>query len=149
MENLKAAQDVHHKFEFYFVVLTFTIVAFSVQSGKFSGNSFGDVMEILSWVCLSVSGTIGLWRIEYIPVMYHINSQLEEKEQAIIQYKKHETHQDIVAKTEKQVEEGKQKRAAIESGNYKKYFCQKLFFLFGLVALLVSGFILLMEIHYW
>jgi len=61
MSNLKAAQDVQHKFEFYVVALAFTTAAFAMQTGRFSGFALADAIETLSWSLLiprsSPSGT--------------------------------------------------------------------------------------------
>jgi len=73
--DLDAAREVHTKFEFYFVALTFTMLAFAIQTGEFHGSrySFYDFLEGTAWVALTAAGLLGLWRLEYFPPMYRAN----------------------------------------------------------------------------
>ena len=61
--DLNAAREIHIKFEFYFVALTFTMVAFAIQTGEFHGRAT-DFLEGISWVALVLSGLMGLSRLE-------------------------------------------------------------------------------------
>src|SRR3990172_6537685 len=94
--NLEVAQDVHHKFEFYILALTFTIAGFAFQTGKFSGNLFGDFAEVSSWVMLFLSGVLGLWRLEYLPVAYRTYNYIQVRKKSIEHYKDEEEHADIL-----------------------------------------------------
>lgn len=62
------AHNTQEKFEFYLISLVFTL-ALSIQTSKFGVFIFSaDVMELLGWFSLLISGVAGLWRLEYIPV---------------------------------------------------------------------------------
>ncbi|MBI3585366.1 MAG: hypothetical protein HY096_15625 [Nitrospinae bacterium] len=136
--NLEAAQDVHHKFEFYLLALTFTIAGFAIQTGKFSGNILGDFLEVSSWVILSISGVVGLWRIEYLPVAYRTYTYIQVRKQNIEYYKDEEEHNDSVDALRQEVAEHEFKLKEIEDTNRKKYRWQKIFFVSGLAALLLA-----------
>jgi len=149
MGNLKAAQDVHHKFEFYFIALAFTIAAFAIQSGKFSGNATGDCFEILSWVCITLSGVIGLHKIQYFPVLYRIHDEIIKKENCIANYQEQEEFKDDIEELKKQVQKTSQEKGIIEKSNRRKYLLQKVFFIFGMTFLILSRFIYQMQEFYW
>jgi hypothetical protein len=76
------AQRSQEKFEFYLVGLVFTLLALSIQTAKFSHSNLSETFEILGWFSLAVSGLIGLWRLEYIPVIrtkLAIKAEFDEK----------------------------------------------------------------------
>lgn len=78
----EVAQRSQEKFEFYLVGLVFTLLALSIQTAKFSHSNLSDTFEILGWLTLAVSGLIGLWRLEYIPVIRSkiaIKDEFDEK----------------------------------------------------------------------
>ncbi len=146
--HIGAAQDIHHKFEFYLVALTFTIAGFAIQTGKFSGNWFGDFLEAISWLALFLSGIIGLWRLEYFPVIFRAYDWIQTRNQLIKNYKENEKSPDLVNKWEKEVKENTLKLEAIETGNLKKAQWQKIFFLVGLGTLLFARFLSQLSEHY-
>jgi hypothetical protein len=136
--NLEAAQNIYHKFQFYLVALTFTIAGFAIQTGKFSGNIFGDFAEASSWVILFLSGVVGLWRIEYLPVAYRTYNYIQVRKQSIEHYKDDNEYEDDVDTLRKQVAEYEPKLKDIEDANRNKYRWQKIFFVCGLLALLLA-----------
>lgn len=70
MANLEAkAMDIQEKFELYLVSLTFTLLALSVQTASFGKYPTADVLEILGWALLLISGIIGIFRLQYVPVV--------------------------------------------------------------------------------
>ena len=78
----EVAQRSQEKFEFYLVGLVFTLLALSIQTAKFGQSNLSDVFELSGWACLAVSGLIGLWRLEYIPVIRNkiaIKDEFDEK----------------------------------------------------------------------
>jgi hypothetical protein len=110
MSNLKAAQDVHHKLEFYLVALAFTTAAFATQTGRFSGLVIGDMIELLSWVLFVLSGVLGLMRLEYLPVAYRVHDYIGVREQSIREHEADEEQQDDVAALRAQVADNRIKR---------------------------------------
>ena len=147
--NIKAAQEVHHKLEFYLVALAFTTAAFAAQTGKFSGNFVGDVSEVFSWFLLVLSGLVGLWRLERIPVVYRVYEYLEKRKRSIEENKDETEHADSIAVLESQVAEYEPKFKKIEAGNHRKYFWQKILLVVGLVALLIARVVNQTKGLYW
>jgi len=146
--NLKAAQDLHHKFELYLVALAFTTAAFAIQTGKFSGNELGDMAEILSWLLLVVSGALGLWRLEYIPVAYRVHDYIQDNNKYIEYYENEEGQPENVVELKRQVAEKESQLKDIESKNQSKYCWQKRFFVLGFGCLLVARLVAQMEFEY-
>jgi hypothetical protein len=147
--NLNAAQEVHHKLEFYLVALAFTVAAFAMQTGNFSGNRLGDTAEVSSWLLFTLSGLVGLWRLEYVPVVYRIHEYVERRKSTIEQYGQDSEHADDIKVLQEQVHEYEPNLQIIEAANRKKYFWQKLFLVVGLFALFLARFILRMKEWYW
>jgi hypothetical protein len=73
-KNIEIAIQYQEKFEFYIVGLTFTILGLSVQTAKFTGSSFAQAAELLSWICLFITGIGGLSRIQNTPQLYKLFS---------------------------------------------------------------------------
>lgn len=147
--DIQSAQDVHHRLEFYLVAVAFTVAAFAIQTGEFSGKMIGDAAEAASWFLLTTSGLLGLWRLEYIPVMYRVNDFMYRKNGAICDYSAHPEHADSVALLKKQIEEVQPKLELMENRNSRKYFWQKLCFVFGLISLLIARLLGQMSGWYW
>ena len=124
-KDLESSQQVHFKFEFYLVALTFTIAASAIQTGKFSGYSSIDFFEGMAWVTLVISGLIGLWRLEYFAPMLRANWNLLSG--AVPQ------------------PEAESQKVALEASNRRKYKAQRLLFFAGIVSLLMAR--LLSAIH--
>jgi hypothetical protein len=148
-DNIATAQEVHHKFEFYLVALTFTIAGFAIQTGKFSGNWFSDLSEGISWVILFSSGAIGLKRLQYFPVIYRTYDGIQTRKQLIKICKDNEKSPDLVSEWEKEVNEYAPKLEAIETGNLKSASWQNISFAVGLGALLIARITSQLGEHYW
>jgi len=56
------------KFDFFFVGLTFSILALAVKSTIDIENFIPRVAELVGWVSLMLSGFLGLSRLEWKPV---------------------------------------------------------------------------------
>ena len=74
--DLEAAQRVQERVQFYFVTLTFTLLALSVETAKFSGSNISSTSELLAWVFLLMSGITGLSRLNSIPGNFKISIHL-------------------------------------------------------------------------
>jgi len=65
--NLVLGAEVQQKFQFFVVALTFGILSLSVQTAAFGTPVPSRIPELLGWVLLLTSGTVGLWRLEGTP----------------------------------------------------------------------------------
>ncbi len=79
------AHQTQEKFEFYVISLVFTLLALSIQTSKFGLNAASDVFELSGWLCLLVSGLVGLWRLEFSPVIRYRIAAKNEMERDISQ----------------------------------------------------------------
>jgi len=76
--DLEACQRTQERIQFYFITLTFTLLALSIQTGVFSNNPVQTCTEILGWIAFLISGLAGLHRMIQLPIYYklsvHINA---------------------------------------------------------------------------
>ncbi|MDA0687188.1 MAG: hypothetical protein O2948_00980 [Proteobacteria bacterium] len=85
--HIEIAGEYQSKFRFYFVGLTFTLLAASIQTAGLSEmRGINAIIELFGWVSLLASGLAGLSYLEFTPVVYrHIdaieNSSGENKKQ--------------------------------------------------------------------
>ena len=117
----ETAVEIQNKFAFYLVALVFTLLAASVQTADFGVSLFADATELIGWLLLLISGLTGLRRIEMMPKIYSLGS-LENQANG-----PSEAHEVLVKSIDK-----KQKSAL------RWYFCHKIFFVTGLVSILVA-----------
>jgi hypothetical protein len=61
-ERTKLGITLRQKHESYFVALSFTLAGLAVQSAKETGSNLLSVLEIISWLGLTLAGLVGLWR---------------------------------------------------------------------------------------
>ena len=152
--NTKIAQEIQQKFEFYLLALTFTFLGFSVQTGEFGESSFAAGAEVLGWIGLLVSGVVGFWRLEWVPVNYNIHAELdtlrdELKQCEALQSKGVQqvpvadvegTHsvEELIKKKKAQIEKHQGKSEKIEKHSICKYRTQKVCFVFGFVLIILA-----------
>jgi hypothetical protein len=74
-ETLEYSRSLQEKFELYVLALLFTILAASIQTAKFGVSQVADWLELASWVMLAISGLVGLWRMEWAPVVHQIHGK--------------------------------------------------------------------------
>jgi len=67
------------KVEFYFLGLTFTILALSIQTAELDSNLISTMIELISWISMLLAGLIGLSRIFWIPTLYNIEDIKENQ----------------------------------------------------------------------
>ena len=84
-DNIRYARIPQEKFEYYLVALTFTLLGLSVQTVKFGSSNVADILELVGWVVLLLSGIMALLRLEMQPVVHNnyarldsINSELSQ-----------------------------------------------------------------------
>lgn len=70
-ENESIAIELQNKYHFYFVGLTFTVLALAVQTAKFGTNAVADRLELAGWTLLAVSAFSGLSHIEWLSPLYN------------------------------------------------------------------------------
>ena len=63
------AQKTQEKFDFYLLSLVFTLLALSIQTAEFGISNISDMLEILGWILLIISGIAGLSRMEWVPLI--------------------------------------------------------------------------------
>jgi hypothetical protein len=148
MSNLQSAQDVQHKLEFYLVALAFTTAAFATQTGKFSGFVVGDVVEVLSWVLLVLSGIVGLMRLEYLPVAYRVHDYIQVRRESISEHEDDDQQHEAIADLRTQVAETEPKLREIERKNQARYVWQMRLLVVGFGMLLVARVIAQVVEHY-
>ena len=71
--DLEAGQRVQERVQYYFVTLTFTLLALSIETATFSGSKISQICELLGWVVLLTSGISGLSRLNSLPSNFKIS----------------------------------------------------------------------------
>lgn len=66
--NLERVATIKEKLELYMISLCFAVLAVSVQTAEFGREKIPDWAELIGWAVLLLSGLVGLWRMEYVPV---------------------------------------------------------------------------------
>ncbi|MBB4515851.1 hypothetical protein [Paraburkholderia fungorum] len=77
MSDLEHSRELQEKFELYLLALIFTILGLAIQTAKLGVSHAADILEILGWVSLMVSGMVGLSRLEWVPVALKSWHQLQ------------------------------------------------------------------------
>lgn len=152
--NIKLAQEIQQKVELYLLALTFTLLCLSIQTGEFGRPPLADAAELFGWIALLVSGVVGLWRLEWMPVGYNIHGEMEQLEGELKYCKqllekgiqkmpvgdaeKLHSVKGVIDLKDTQIISLKQKAKKVEGGTVIKYKIQKALFLAGLVFLILS-----------
>ena len=76
--DIEAGQRVQERIQFYFLTLTFTLLALSIQTSSFSNNPIQIKSELLGWLFLFISGLTGLHRMSEIPKYFKISVHVNE-----------------------------------------------------------------------
>jgi len=74
--DLEYSRQLQEKFELYLLALIFTLLGLAVQTAKFGANQIADILELLGWSSLLVSGLAGLSRLEWVPVGLKVHSHV-------------------------------------------------------------------------
>jgi hypothetical protein len=152
MEGTPELHGVAEKIEFYTLGLTFTLLVLAVQTFKPTTSLPADIVEIIGWMALLLSGLLGMSRIEWIPIILHVKGResfLEEAKRDLAKTKTFgtrgvdsQTHQpsdvnEVMAVATKSLEEVKMRGGSLDRKNWFKYRWQRGAFLVGLVAILL------------
>ena len=87
MNDREYGLHLQEKFEVYLLGLTFTVLALAVQTAKFDNvNIVAACLELASWVVLLISGLVGLWRMEWIPVAHIDHADQSQSEADLRQF---------------------------------------------------------------
>ena len=148
------ARKLQGQFRFYVVSLVFTLLAASVQTARLGHSHFEDVVEILGWVSLFLSGLAGLWYIEWEPIIREqmaqessFSRQLNDAKKAKLQgvseiyvLDKGESQKidARIANLEHSRDTVRESFKRIEKKNYIRYDFARITFISGLMLLLVS-----------
>ena len=152
--NAQVAQQIQLKHQFYVLTLCFTVLALAVETADFDGPLAADAIELAGWLCLLISGLVGLVRFELVPKLYqlfdaqillkHNKSELqkanflEDGEVFSVQDNKNVKISALVAKIEADLAKANE---AISERNNKitvRYLLHRWLFVAGVVALVIS-----------
>lgn len=86
--NAQAAQKIQIKFDFYAVALTFTTLAFSLETAHFGRGLASDAIEFIAWAGLFVSGLAGLSRLSYAAQVLFAYSRRVGMQESVTEVKK-------------------------------------------------------------
>jgi hypothetical protein len=79
--------SILEKFEFFFLGLTFTLLGAAIQTATFSGHSHASVIaEVIGWAGFSLSGLIGLSKVEHLSVVIYLRNRKSRFENAKSQF---------------------------------------------------------------
>ena len=152
--NQEYARQTQQKFDFYFIALVFTILGLSIQTSVMTLLNWQRFFEILSWVCLLLSGLSGLSRLEWISVAFRQygsrQSDMRDAEKTeqglagapILKQDGSPMSKEEIIKMKKYYKENIDSRTEeirrIEKGMSFKYKIHKWGFVIGLCALIIS-----------
>lgn len=77
--TLEYSRSLQEKYEYYFIALTFTLLALSVQTTKFTDDKITTLFLLFGWALLLASGFIALIRLEKQPNAHKGYAVLDEK----------------------------------------------------------------------
>jgi hypothetical protein len=73
--------SILEKFEFFFLGLTFTLLGAAIQTASFGDHSYASIIaEIIGWAGFSLSGLIGLSKVEHLSVVIYLRDRKTEFE---------------------------------------------------------------------
>ena len=138
--NREHARNVEHKFNYFFVSLTFSVLALAINHGVETDLRAPLISGLMGWLLLLISGVFGVLRLEDQPTYFRILSLLAE----IDVEKEAQTQKQGLVKSPYSSEYGDEIKYwgkeldSIDSRLRWKYFAQKWGFLSGVVLLTIS-----------
>ena len=80
-ESAVTPHSILEKFEFYFLGLTFTLLGAAIQTASFTDHSHISVIaEIIGWFGFTISGLVGLSKVEHLSVVIYLRNRKNEFE---------------------------------------------------------------------
>lgn len=76
--NREISIRLRERLEFYFVALTFTVLAFSIQTAHFGLLLTFNIAELVSWVALLVAGLVGLSRLQTAYAIFNVYGDIQK-----------------------------------------------------------------------
>ena len=70
MTSEEYARQLQEKVDLYMLALVFTLLGLAIQTAKFEYSDVADALELLGWLSLTISGLVGLSRMEWLPVSH-------------------------------------------------------------------------------
>jgi hypothetical protein len=151
--NTEHAIEAKRKFNYFFIGLTFSVLALAINHSIETKMIFPRITELLGWASLLVSGGFGLWGLEYEGEVFGLAATLAKKKELREQFEEikekgtalHnqetleliDTDEEITGYTN-EIEGIYEKLIKIDDGSKINYRVQKWCFLFGMVSLSVS-----------
>lgn len=151
--NLDIGTRIQEKFDLYFLSLTFVVLGLSIQTSKFGGSLLADGLELISWVCLFVSGMSGLSRMRWVPSLHRVLHAIGTREHNLKEAKSRQgqgepyvvtSHDnqmpidDFINRAEKGVKSVTKQLAALENKDTVKYWLHVWGFAVGMFFLICS-----------
>lgn len=152
--NAQIGANILTKFNFYFLGLTFGILALSIQTATFQTPLPARIAELVGWVFLLTSGIVGLSRVEWMPTQYQLTGLRVDTEHRIhglqkaVQEGTRVVHvtlerrdrpiEDLIAQAESDLAKLGSHIGMLDRTAMKKYRVQKYSFVIGLAAIMVS-----------
>jgi hypothetical protein len=150
--NERIAIELQNKYHYYFMGLTFTVLALSIQTAKFGKSGIANGLELVGWVSLLVSALTGLSFFEWFAPLYKffameagLQKDLSTLKQAVLHTPVHnlgtgtvEKPADVIERTEKSLSEIAARRKRLQRWQSFKYRTMKIAFIAGIVCLMVS-----------
>jgi len=152
--DLEYSRLLQEKFELYLLGLIFTLLGLAVQTAKFGTSQTTDILELLGWLSLLISGLVGLSRLEWLPVAYKTNSHLADlKTQLssfnaaaqqgitrvpVIDHEEPADIQSLISDRSNAIEKVEARIEGLEKSILRKYSFHKWLFVLGLTLLVVA-----------
>jgi hypothetical protein len=152
--NQEISIKLQEKFEFYFLSLTFVLLGLSIQTAKLGGNLISDSLEIVGWILLLISGFAGLSRTEWLPQIYKVIHEKQDRENYRDEAKRRKSegdHRNVIIRDQgekpikefiMEVEDGIEilhnQVEKLERKSMGKYKIHKYAFVFGLIFIIAS-----------
>jgi hypothetical protein len=136
VRNLHLAQEATEKYDAYFLALTFTLLAASVETAKWSSCRISSGAEIIAWFLFAASGLLGLKRAAWTPGFFKTaadHSRADDRARALA------VHPVSREEAEKSFAEAKRLQATLDAKNrlfQKIYTLQWWTFVMGLLLIL-------------